>query len=91
MIHIDYLHQQTVVDAKLDGSDGKVTGPRIPPGASATFKAMGANKLMYTQKLDGKVRSEATWTLSPDGKSYTSVSWLTGKESEKTTVVFEKQ
>jgi hypothetical protein len=52
---------------------------------------MGANKLMYTQKLDGKVRSEATWTLSPDGKSYTSVSWLTGKESEKTTVVFEKQ
>jgi hypothetical protein len=91
MIHIDYPHLQQVVDAKLDGSDGKVTGSRIPPGASVTFKAMGANTLLYTQKLNGKVMSEATWTLSPDGKSYTAVSWLTGKEGEKTTVVFDKQ
>jgi hypothetical protein len=41
--------------------------------------------------LNGKKISEGYDQLSAGGKSYTSVSWLVGKESEKTTDFFVKQ
>ena len=91
MVHIEFLHSKMVVDAKLDGSDGKVVGPRVSPGTTYSYKSVSPNKLLFTGKLNGKVLAEGTLTLSPDGKSYTDVSWLAGKESEKTTEIFEKQ
>lgn len=91
MLHIDEPAYKEVIDAKLDGSDGTVTGPTIPPGASMSYKAEGPTKMHFAQKFNGKVISEGTLTLSADSKSYTEAGWLPGKMSEKTTAVFEKQ
>jgi len=55
MMHIEEPAQKEMIDAKLDGSDGKVNGPNIPPGAATTYKTDGANKLDFSIKLKGKV------------------------------------
>jgi hypothetical protein len=91
MLHIEEPAQKEVIDAKLDGSDGKVNGPNIPPGAAPTYKKDGANKLDFTIKLNGKVLYEGTYTLSPDGKSFVESEWVPGKMAEKDRVVYEKR
>jgi hypothetical protein len=90
-IHIEWIHTQQTVDAKLDGSDGTVAGPRVAPATAMTFTVVGPKQLTYAQKLNGKVLSQGTLTLSADGKSYTQEAWVPGKESEKTVQVFEKE
>lgn len=79
------------VNAKLDGTDAEVDGPNVPPGATWTVKAEGANKLQYKRKLNGKVMNEGTYTLSADKREMTGVSWMPGRETEKVTIVFDKQ
>lgn len=91
MLHLESQHSKDTVDAKLDGSEGKVAGPTVPPGLVASYKSVSANELDYSYKLSGKTMDEGTLTLSPDGKTLTDVSWMHGKESEKTTAVFDKQ
>jgi hypothetical protein len=91
MIHVEILHSKTVVDAKLDGSDGKVSGPLVSPGSTQSYKAASPTKLLYTAKLNGKVTDEGSLTLSADGKSYTDVRWYPEKPTEKTVQIFEKQ
>jgi hypothetical protein len=91
MMHIEEPAQKEMIDAKLDGSDGKVNGPNIPPGAATTYKTDGANKLDFSIKLKGKVLYQGTYTLSPDGKSFVESEWVPGKMAEKDRVVYEKQ
>jgi len=91
MLHIDEPAYKEVIDAKLDGSDGTATGPTVPPGAGLSYKAENPTKIHFAFRLDGKVISEGTYTLNPDGKSYTEEVWVPGKESEKATILFEKQ
>ena len=91
MMHIEEPAQKEMIDAKLDGSDGKVNGPNIPPGAAVTYKTDGANKLDFSIKLNGKVLFQGTYTLSPDGKSFVESEWVPGRVAEKDRVVYEKQ
>jgi hypothetical protein len=91
MLHIEMEHGQATVDAKLDGSDAKVTGPTVSADQTGSFKAVSPNELTYTHKVDGKVTHQGTMTLSADGKTLTDVEWIPGRETEKTTEVFEKQ
>jgi hypothetical protein len=91
MLHIEEPRFKEVIDAKLNGSDGKVNGPTVPPGAAITYKADGANKLEFNIKLSGKVLYEGTYTLSADGKSFTEAEWVPGRMAEKELVVYEKR
>lgn len=91
MMHIEEPANKEVIDAKLNGSDGKVSGPTVPPGAAITYKADGANKLDYEIKLNGKVLYQGTGTLSADGKSFIEAEWVPGRMAEKEIVVYEKQ
>lgn len=91
VLKIDTPADKLTIEAKLDGSPGKITGPNIPAGASGSIKATSPHSLHYTNMLNGKVLSEGTWTLSPDGKTITDVNWIPGRESEKSTMIWEKQ
>jgi hypothetical protein len=91
MLHIEEPGYKEVIDAKLDGSDGTVTGPTVPPGSAVSYKAESPTKMHFTFKINGKVIVERTYTLSADGKSYTAEEWVPGKMSEKATLIYEKQ
>jgi hypothetical protein len=82
---------KVTIDAKLDGTDTKVTGPDVPAGVTFSVKPEGANKLHYQRKLNGKVMNEGTYTLSADKKTMTEVSWNAGREADKVTIVYDKQ
>ena len=82
---------KVTIDAKLDGSDSTVAGPNVPPGATLAIKPEGANKLRFERKLNGKLMNEETYTLNADNKVMTEISWVPGRETEKVTVVYEKQ
>jgi len=45
----------------------------------------------FTIKVNGKPVEYDVDTLSEDGTSFTQVTWLPGKESEKVTAVYVKQ
>jgi hypothetical protein len=86
----DPAFKQTL-SGKTDGSPVSVTGPTIPPGASATFKAKGANEWDYTYLLKTKVLTHGVMKVSADGKTLTDTSWAPGKETEKTVSAYVKQ
>ena len=90
-LHIDAPVMKETIDAKLDGSDGKIVGPTIPVGATIAYKSEGPNKLAYTVKFNGKTLVEGTYTLAADAKTITETNWIPGHESEKATVIWEKQ
>jgi hypothetical protein len=91
MLHIEVPSQKEVMDGKLDGSDGKVNGPNIPPGAAPAYKSVTPNKISFQIKLSGKVLYDGAYTLSADGKSLTEEEWVPGRMAEKETVVYDKQ
>jgi len=91
MLHMQFLHSKVALDAKLDGTDAPVSGPRVSPGSTSAYKSVSPAKLTYTNKLNGKVMSQGVMMLSADGKTITDESWIPGKEAEKTVEVYEKQ
>ena len=91
MLHLQLLHSKVSFDAKLDGTDAPVSGPRVSPGSTASYKSASPAKLTYTNKLNGTVMSQGVMMLSADGKTITDETWIPGKESEKTIEVYEKQ
>jgi hypothetical protein len=90
-LHVDAPALKLTLDAKLDGSDGTVSGPTVPPGATITLKPDGENKLTYTVTLNGKILVQGIYTVSADGKTLTDETWFPGRESEKATTVWDKQ
>jgi hypothetical protein len=90
-LHVENPAYKQTIDAKLDGTPGKIVGPTIPASASVTVKSVGPNKLHYVDSLNGKPLDEGTWTISADGKTITEENWIPGRESEKATIVWEKQ
>lgn len=82
---------KVTVEGNMDGSNIAPKGPDIPPGMFSTFKREGPNKLHSSTVYKGKVISEDMMTLSPDGKTMVDEGWTPGKESEKTTSVYERQ
>ena len=82
---------KVVVVGKTDGSPVTMTGPTIPPGASATYKAVSPTTWAYTRFLNGKIFSKGELTVLAGGKELTDSSWIAGKESEKSVAVYAKQ
>ena len=83
--------EKITVDVKLDGSEAKVSGQNMPPGATVTMKPEGSNKIRFERKQNGKVFQEGTYTLSADGKMMTEESWMPSRATEKVTIVYDKQ
>ena len=89
-----YLHIEERGDAlegPTDGTEFEMKGADVPPDWVATFKWVNAQELAWTGGHHGKPEYTGTNTVSPDGKTLTSVSWAIGKESEKTRMVYDKQ
>jgi hypothetical protein len=60
-------------------------------GVTVSYRKISPSRLDYSVMLNGKLITRGYDELAADGKSYTDVSWLVGKESEKTTRVYDKQ
>jgi hypothetical protein len=76
---------------KLDGTPAVPVSPDMTAGVTVSCKKVSATRLEFTSTLNGKKISEGYAELSASGKSYSSVSWLVGKGSEKTTNFYVKQ
>ena len=91
--HIKYEipSQKIIVEGVANGSPLHVQGPSAPDGATMTFKQVTPAELRWSYVVKGVVLQKGTDTVSSDGTSLTSVSWAPGKESEKTSEVYDKQ
>jgi hypothetical protein len=82
--------EKYTVTARLDGTPATPVSPDMIAGATVSYKQVSATRIDYSTSINGKKISEGYDELSPNGHSYTSVTWLAGKESEKTTDVYVK-
>lgn len=74
----------------IDGAPAHLTGPRLPPGVMLLLKSHGHGALEQQIVWHGKIYNEDIYSISPDGKTLTDVSWTPGKENEKQTYVYDK-
>jgi len=81
---------QFSLTAKLDGTPATPVSPQMTAGVTFSYKKVSATQLGYTVMLKGNKVMEGSLELDVKGKSYKDVSWLVGKESEKTTAVYDK-
>jgi len=76
---------------KFDGTPGTVEGPSIPPGASFTLTRVNSHSFKMIRTQNGKVFDTSTWTVSPDGKTMTTVLQTAGTNDPPFTEVWDKQ
>lgn len=79
---------QFSLTVKLDGTPAKAVSPQMTEGVTFSYKKTSANRLDYSVMLKGNTVVVGYMELAKNGKSYQDVSWLVGKESEKTTAVY---
>ena len=87
---IRFPKTQAAAAGRLDGSPSPVTGPTVPPGVEASYKAVGPREWTYVVTLKDKVYSKGTLSVSADGATLTEKSWVPGKEAEATVAVYRK-
>ncbi len=83
--------EKFTLTARLDGTPATPVSPDTIAGMTFSYKKVSATRIDYSQWLNDKKIYEGYQELSPDGKTYTDVGWLVGKESEKTTDIHVKQ
>jgi hypothetical protein len=91
LFRLEQPSYKQVIVGKTDGSAATLTGPTLPPGAAAKYKAVGLDKWEYTFLLGAKVFGKGVMKVSPDGKMLTDTSWAPGKEDERSMAVYLKQ
>jgi hypothetical protein len=90
-IKYEFPRDKQFVEGLVDGTPSRFQGQSVPEGATVAFKQKASNELEWSYAVKGKVIEQGADTVSSDGRSRTSVSWAPGKESEKTTEVYDKQ
>jgi len=75
---------------KLDGKDAPATGPTIPAALSLAATRTGDRSFDLVEKIKGKVVYKATWTVSDDGNTLTTVG-SPPAVNEPTKAVYNKQ
>jgi hypothetical protein len=78
-----------VCTLKFDGKDYPATGPTIPKNFTLAVRKTGARSLEMTEKMDGRVVSADTFTVSADGKTLTDEAVPAGT-TEKIKAVYDK-
>jgi hypothetical protein len=87
MTLVDY---NAVCAMKFDGKDDPATGPTVPKNFTLAIKKTSPRSLDMTEKMDGKVVYNDTFTVSADGKTLTDEAGAPGS-SEKVKAVYDKQ
>ena len=79
------------VKARFDGKDYLITG--APGKYSAAYRRVEKNIITAVLKSDGKAIVQETGVVSPDGKSFTIICFITDKTGNQTILipVFEKK
>jgi hypothetical protein len=79
------------VKAKFDGKDYLITG--APGKYSAAYRRVDKNIVTAVLKNNGKVIVQETGVVSPDGRSFTVICFITNETGNQTTLipVFEKK
>lgn len=90
VLHVDVPEMKASAEGRTDGSDNPLKGPTMAPGMTISFKALTPNKIRYVMKVNGQTDNMGEQTLAADGRSFSDVNWIPGKENEKTTGVFVK-
>jgi|SRR5579883_1595118 len=90
-LHYEIPNWHERADTLLDGTDVPIQGERVPAGQTIGMKLVSPHKITYVIKYQGKPDQYGETTLAADGKSYTDVSWVPGREKEKTTAVYRKE
>ena len=76
---------------KCDGSEIPDDGPLALKGNTSACKLLDARTMEWTFKLNGKVTGLQRMKLSDDARTMEAVSWVPGKEGEKTIAIFDRQ
>jgi hypothetical protein len=91
VLHVDVPDMKASAEGRMDGSDNPLTGPTVAPGTTISFKALSPTKMRYVMKINGKTDDMGEQTIAADGRSFTDMNWVPGRENEKTTAVYVKQ
>lgn len=91
VLHYEIPDMKASAEGRLDGTDVPLSGPAVPPGATISFKRLGATKIKYVIKIGGKPDSIGVQSIAADGGAFTDTNWNPSRESEKTTSVYVKQ
>jgi len=75
---------------KFDGKDYPATGPTVPKNFTLAARKTGPRSLEMTEKMDGKVLSTDSFSVSADGKTLTDEAVPAGT-TEKIKAVYDKQ
>ena len=75
---------------KFDGKDYPATGPTVPNNFTLAVRKTGARSLEMIEKMDAKVVTVDTFTVSADGKTLTDEAVPAGT-TEKIKAVYDKQ
>lgn len=87
----DFPNGDGFVEGKPDGTDHPLVGPIFAPGSTLSFKYLSPNRISYAAKVKEKPDGSGIQTLAADGKSFTDVSWMPGKENEKVSAFYVRQ
>ena len=91
VLHVDVPDLKASAEGRTDGSDNPLTGATTPPGMTISFKALSPTSTRYVIKVNGKTDNMGEQTIAADGRSFSDVNWVPGRENEKTTAVYVKQ
>lgn len=91
VLHVDVPDMKASSEGRMDGSDNPLTGPTVPPGSTISFKALSPTSYRYVMKINDKTDNIGEQTIAADGRSFTDMNWVPGRENEKTTAVYVKQ
>jgi hypothetical protein len=90
-IRYEVPRQKDILEGPVDGTPSPIQGPSAPEGATIAYKQLTRSKVAWSYAVKGTVLQKGVDSVSSDGKSLTSVGWAPGKESEKTSEVYDKQ
>jgi hypothetical protein len=76
---------------KLDGNDYPNLGPDAPPGLTSAGRRVSERSLEITKKSNGKVTGMQHIELSPDLKTLTMSTILTGESKPRNIFVFDRE
>jgi hypothetical protein len=91
VVHYEVPDMKATAEGRTDGSDDPLASPDMPPGMTISFEKLSPTKLKYVMKVNGKTDNMGEQTLAADGRSFSDVNWIPGKEDEKTTGIYVKQ
>jgi hypothetical protein len=87
---IRFPNFKETIAGRTDGAPAPITGPTIPPGAMAAYRAVAPGRWEYAITLEGKTYSRGVMALGAGGKTLTRTTWVPGKEAEKSVEVYDR-